>query len=422
MSLVKTSALNSISVIAKILTLLGVNKVLAMYIGPSGYAALGQFQNAIQMLTTFASGAINTGVIKYTAEYCNDEIRQRLVWRTAGTIALVGSFATSIILICFNEYLATFFLQDTKLGSVFVWFAFALLPFVFNSLLSAILNGRKEVKRLVVANILGNIFSLLVTSMMAIQFGIYGALVALATYQSLSFFVTLFICLRTKWFKLCYLVGSIDKDVVINLSKYTLMALTSAACVPLSNMIIRDFLGKKLGWEAAGYWEAMWRLSGACLMLATTTLSVYYLPRLSELKKIIEIKTEILHGYRVLVPFTGISCFLIYLLRDSIIQLLFSEGFSPMRELFAWQMIGDFFKITSYVLAFLMLSKAMTRLFIITEILFSAFFVCLVWFLVPIYGLVGVSIAHAINYFCYFIAIFISLNSYWPEVHLIRGK
>ncbi len=73
------------------LTLLGINKILAVYVGPAGYATLGQFQNAVQMISTLASGAINTGVTKYTAEYHEDDERQRAVWRTAGTIALSGS-------------------------------------------------------------------------------------------------------------------------------------------------------------------------------------------------------------------------------------------------------------------------------------------------------------------------------------------
>ncbi|MEL6948786.1 MAG: DegT/DnrJ/EryC1/StrS family aminotransferase [Pseudomonadota bacterium] len=76
----------TVRALGKMLTLLGLNKILAIYVGPAGYAVLGQFQNAVQMITTLASGAINTGVTKYTAEYGEDAPRQHAVWRTAGTI------------------------------------------------------------------------------------------------------------------------------------------------------------------------------------------------------------------------------------------------------------------------------------------------------------------------------------------------
>lgn len=384
-------------------TLLGINKILAIYVGPAGYAALGQFQNAVQMITTFASGAINTGVVKYTAEYHEDEERQRIVWRTAGTIAIIGALFTGLLVVIFSKSLAGWFLKDESYSGVFVWFAATLVFFVFNTLLLAILNGKKEIQRYVVANIAGSLFALIVTGVMVINFGLYGALVALAVYQSLTFFVTLMLCFKASWFRLKYLFGRIDKQTTKNLAKYTAMALTSAACVPISHILVRNHLGESLGWESAGYWEAMWRLSAAYLMLVTTTLSLYYLPRLSELKDHDEIKREILQGYRIILPTVAVLGILIYLMRDFIISVLFTSDFAPMRDLFAWQMVGDTLKIGGWILAYLMLSKAMVRLFISTEIIFALLFFVMTYFLTNFIGLEGVVIAYALNYLLYFL-------------------
>lgn len=60
-------------------------------------------QNAVQMITTFGSGAINTGVTKYTAEYFADEAQQRRLWQTAGTIVLIGSVITGALVALFNQ-------------------------------------------------------------------------------------------------------------------------------------------------------------------------------------------------------------------------------------------------------------------------------------------------------------------------------
>lgn len=410
MTLIKTSLLNGIAVFIKMLTLLGLNKILAIYVGPAGYAALGQFQNAVQMITTFASGALNTGVTKYTAEYYEDEELQHTLWRTAGSIALIGSLTTAVLVTIFNQSLAGWFLKDESLGSVFLWFAATLVLFVFNTLLLAILNGKKEIQRYVIINIVGSLFSLAVTAFMAIKLGLYGALVGLAIHQSLTFFVTLTLTYRTSWFKFRYLFGRIDKQSAKNLAKYTSMALTSAACVPLSHILIRNHLGESLGWEAAGYWEAMWRLSAAYLMLVTTTLSVYYLPKLSELQTNSEIKREIIDGYKIILP-TAAACGLaIYLLRDLIIRVLFSADFVAMESLFAWQMVGDTLKIGSWILAYLMLGKAMVKLFIISEVVFAGTFYGLTVILVEKMGLEGVSLAHAVNYLIYWIVMVIFIR------------
>ncbi|ART78824.1 O-antigen translocase [Oceanisphaera avium] len=403
MTLIKTSLLNGIAVVIKMLTMLGLNKILAIYVGPAGYAAIGNFQNAAQMITTFASGAINTGVVKYTAEYHDDEEKQRQVWRTAGTIAVLGSVITGIGVAVFSKQIAQWFLQDESYNTVFIWFSVTLVFFIFNTLLLAILNGKKEIHRYIIANIAGSLFSLAATSILAIQFGLLGALTALAIFPSFAFVVTLYLCYKADWFKFSYLFGRLDKQVVLNLSKYTAMALTSAACVPVSHILIRTHLADTLGLDAAGYWEAMWRLSGAYLMLVTTTLSLYYLPKLSELKDPKEIKAEILQGYKIILPVAAACGLVIYLLRDFIIGLLFTQDFIPMRELFAWQMVGDTLKIGSWILAYLMLGKAMMKLFIASEIVFAAGFYGWTYFFTSMYGLEGVTIAHAINYAIYWV-------------------
>ncbi|XOB99858.1 O-antigen translocase [Pseudomonadota bacterium DY0742] len=410
MTLIKTSLLNGIAVVIKMLTLLGLNKILAVYVGPAGYAALGQFQNAVQMLTTLASGAVNTGVTKYTAEYHDDVSKQHAVWRTAGSISLAGSLSVTALIIVFNEPLASWFLKDEKLSSVFIWFAGTLVPFVFNALLLAILNGKKEIRRYVVANIVGSLFSLAVTTAMAVNFGLYGALIALAVYQSLAFFVTLAITYRTNWFKLWYLFGPVDRKAAKKLAKFTAMALTSAACIPLSHILIRNHLGETLGWDKAGYWEAMWRLSAAYLMMVTTTLSVYYLPRLSELNEPSAIKREILQGYKIILPVAAVCGVVIYSLRDFIIRILFSVEFSEMEVLFAWQMVGDTLKIGSWLLGYVLTAKALLGLYIFSEIAFSVLFYLLVLFLAENIGLESASMAYAISYAAHFVFMYFALR------------
>jgi len=403
MTLIKTSLLNGIAVLVKMLTLLGINKVLAIYVGPVGYAALGQFQNAIQMITTFASGAINTGVTKYTAEYHYSEEKQQAVWRSAGTIAIAGSLLSSVIIFLFSEDLAGLILKNKDFAGVLRWFAATLVFFTLNTLLLAILNGKKDLIRYVAANIAGSLFAFVVTTALSIFSGLYGALIALAIYQSISFFVTLAICCKAPWFRLDYMYGRVDKEVAKNFFKFTAMALTSAVCVPISHILVRNHLGTTLGWEAAGYWEAMWRLSAAYLMLVTTTLSVYYLPKLSELTLQSEIRAEIIQGYRFILPCAAVCGILMYVLRDFIIQVLFTADFLPMRNLFAWQLVGDTLKIGSWILAYVMLGKAMFKLFITSEIFSAISFYVLTVILTKYMGLEGVSLAHALNYAIYWV-------------------
>ncbi len=405
MNLLQTSVLNGVAVLIKTITLFVLNKILAVYLGPTGYAALGQFQNFIQMVTTFAGSAINTAVIKYTAEYHEDESKQRAIWKTAGSIVFVFSLMFAFLILIFQRQLSLYIFHTLEYQTVFVWFAVFLLFFNFNTLFLAILNGKKEILKLVLANIAGSLFALIVTSILAIKLHLYGALIALSIYQSIAFIVTLFLCYRADWFKFSSLFGKIDLEITKKFSSFIWMALVSAICVPLSQMLIRAYLSQEFGLVYAGYWEAMIRLSTVYLMLVTTTLGVYYLPRLSELKMIDEIKKEVYLGYKFLFPLAVAGGIIIFVLRDWIIKVLFSPSFAPMQSLFFWQMMGDALKIGSWILAYLMLSKAMTKLYISTEIIFTLSLIALTYVCTQLFGFEGVSIAHLINYGMYWVVI-----------------
>ncbi|MDM1342063.1 O-antigen translocase [Acinetobacter pseudolwoffii] len=405
MNLLQTSVLNGVAVLIKTITLFVLNKILAVYLGPTGYAALGQFQNFIQMVTTFAGSAINTAVIKYTAEYHEDESKQRAIWKTAGSIVFVFSLMFAFLILIFQRQLSLYIFHTLEYQTVFVWFAVFLLFFNFNTLFLAILNGKKEILKLVLANIAGSLFALIVTSILAIKLHLYGALIALSIYQSIAFIVTLFLCYRADWFKFSSLFGKIDLEITKKLSSFIWMALVSAICVPLSQILIRAYLSQEFGLAYAGYWEAMIRLSTVYLMLVTTTLGVYYLPRLSELQMIDEIKKEVYLGYKFLFPLAVAGGIIIFVLRDWIIKVLFSPSFAPMQSLFFWQMMGDALKIGSWILAYLMLSKAMTKLYISTEIIFTLSLIALTYVCTQLFGFEGVSMAHFINYGMYWIVI-----------------
>jgi len=405
MNLLRTSVLNGVAVLIKTITMFVLNKILAVYLGPTGYAAIGQFQNFIQMVTTFAGSAINTAVVKYTAEYHEDESKQRAIWKTAGSIIFLFSLIFAFLILIFQGQLSLYIFHSLKYQTVFIWFAVFLIFFNFNTLFLAILNGKKEILKLVLANIAGSLFALIITSVLAIKLHLYGALVALSIYQSIAFIVTLFLCYRANWFKFSSLLGKIDLEITKKFSSFILMALVSAICVPLSQILIRAYLTQEFSLAYAGYWEAMIRLSTVYLMLVTTTLGVYYLPRLSELNKIDEIKKEVYLGYKFLFPLTVVGGIIVFVLRDWIINLLFTPSFAPMQDLFFWQMMGDALKIGSWILAYLMLSKAMTKLYISTEIIFTLSLIALTYVCTQFFGFKGVSIAHLINYGMYWIVI-----------------
>ena len=402
MTLIKTSVLTGISTVIKLVSAFVINKVIALYIGPAGLAIVGQLQSFTSIITTFSNGAISSGIVKYTAEYQDIEEKKK-IFSSSIVISLICSLIISIFLFTFSGYLSELILKDIQYSSVFIIFGATIFLFALNMVLISILNGQKEIKKYVLVNIAGSIFSLVFTSILIMQLNLMGALYAMVLNQSVVFFVTLAFVLKSSWFKLEYFLKGLDKESLSKLSKYSLMAIVSALTVPVSHLIIREYIGENLGWDSAGYWQGIWYISTMYLMLVTTTLGVYYLPRLSEIQDNKELRKEIFGGYKIIMPIVILASLIIFLLKEYVILIAFSKDFMPMMELFAWQLMGDVIKIASWLLAYLMLAKAMTKVFIYTEVLFSALFVGLSILFVDKFGLVGITYAYALNYFLYLV-------------------
>lgn len=410
MTLIKTSILSFIATVIKLLAGLVINKAVAVYIGPSGLALVGQFQNFNQLVMTAAQGAINTGVTKYAAEYGKESDKIPILFSTASKISLFTSVTVGIGIVIFSKFASEYFLKSENYSYIFVTFGFTIVLFVINGLLLSIVNGLKEIKTWVSINIIQSIYSLIFTTILIVFLGLDGALLALVTNQSIILIIVLWILRKHPIIKLENFRRDFDSIEARKLSEFALMAITSAATVPVSHLIIRDYIGRNFGWDDAGHWQAIWYISTMYLTVVTTTLGIYYLPKLSEITDKAELRKELWHGYKIIMPIVIIMSIAVFLLKDFIIWLLFTKDFLPMRELFLWQLIGDVVKLAAWLLAYLMLAKAMTKTFIFTETTFSLSFVLIsIWF-VNQFGLIGMSYSFAVNYTFYFLAMFVLIR------------
>ena len=399
--IVKVFSFNAISTLVRMLTGLISVKVVASIIGPCGIALLGQLNNFSTILLGVANGGINSGITKYVAEYKEDESAIKKILSNALQITLFFTFIVSLGLIILHNQLSRLVMLSDEYGYVFLIFGFTIFLYTLNTLLISILNGYKEFKRYVIVNISGTIVGLLFTICFVFSMGLKGALISAVSYQSVVFFITFWICRKAPWLSVIYYRERLDRKMLRRFLNYSAMTLVSLSVVPVSQMLLRGYVISEISMTEAGWWEAMNRISNVYLMVITTSFSIYYLPRLSEIKEISELRYEIFKCYKVIIPILLSGLTLVYLLRHFVVMILLSPDFYPMESLFIWQLLGDFFKISSWLLAFLMVAKSMTKTFIATEVVFSGLFVVLGYLFMNLNGVVGITQAYFVNYVIY---------------------
>ena len=273
------------------------------------------------------------------------------------------------------------------------------------------MNGFSKHKNLLFINILGQAVGLLVTLLLIYQDNINGALIAIVITPALNLLITIVGIAFRKNLISSLKISQVSFSIVNKLSPYMIMALVSAIALPIVMILIRNYIISEIGIKSAGYWTAMTRVSDYYLMFINSLLALYILPRFAEINTQREFRKEVFSFYKTIMPMFLVLLLIIYLSRSLLVNLLFTEDFRPIEDLFGYQILGDIARVLSMVIAYQFLAKKMFAHFIILEVfLFVIMYVSSIY-LIDEFGLKGAVMGHCMSYFMYFGIILLLFSS-----------
>ncbi len=401
--LFKVASLNSAKVITRIVTGLLTSKAIAIFVGAEGLALIGNLRNFLSSAQAFATLGLYNGVVKYIAEFKKSTLELSKIISTVFYLGFVSTVLVSFFCYFNADYINdTIFPNYSDYAYVIKVLAMALPFYALNLFAFSILNGFSKFKSILIFNIFGQILGASITIFLIYKDKIDGALVSVVIAESLIFLITLVGIANQRNLVPLIKVKNFSLTYVKKLSAFSVMAIFSALVLPIVTVYIRLYIVDSVGLKEAGFWEAMIRISKYYLMFVSSLLGLYLLPRFSEIDNVKEFRKEVFNFYKTIIPVFALGLIIIYFLRSYIVRLVFTKDFSPVEDLFLWQLLGDFIKVLSIVIAYQFLAKKMFWHYIITE----AFSVIIVFFtsiyFIDLYGAKGATIAHFVSYVMYF--------------------
>ncbi len=377
-------------------------KLIAIYIGPAGMALMGNFRNFLTSLESVSTLGFQNGIVKYIAEYRNDEKKQSQF--VAVLVVLIAAFSLliSVLALVFRTALNNYIFDDNfSFGYLFTVLAFVFPLQAFNVVFISIINGLERFKQLMFIHIFGNLLAFTVGALLMYYWTLHGALLSLVIGPALVGLLSFFTIRKDLIALLSLGQSSLDFKLLKPLFSYSVMALFSGIVAPVVFFYIRNFIMDLQGVTAAGYWEAVNRISGFYMMFITTLITVYFLPKLAVTKTRLQIRSEITTYIKWILPVFGVGLLVVYQWRMVFIRLLMSESFVPVSEILSWQLLGDFLKAAALILGILFYAKRIVVAYLVTEaISFLILFVSSM-FLIKRYGVEGATMAHALTYLLY---------------------
>lgn len=405
-----------ITVMSGVMTLIKIGigfiiaKLVALYTGPTGMALLGQLQSLVTAVNGIANAPTSTGVVKYTAENHESYEKCSPWWRASTYYILLITLCFTPFLLFLSSDIASWVFHDPDYQWVVIITILTLPITSFGTAINSVLNGLQNYKFYILTGVFSALISGILICTMIVFWGIKGALVAASLQYFFIGLVAFIINSRQSWMKFSYWIGRTDSQAKKNIFEFVLMTTVSSVIIPISLIFIRNSLVAHAGWDSAGQWQAVWKISEVYLGVLTMALSVYYLPKLATLESANDIKKEINSVVLFVLPFITLVALFIYLLRDYIIVILFTPDFLVARDLFAIQLVGDVIKVISWLYAYPMLAKKATKYFIGTEVFFGCTWVMLSLYFIEKHGISGANIAYVVNYIFYFLFVFFNLK------------
>ncbi len=402
MSLAKASIWTAASTLVKIGAGLLVVKLLAVAFGPSGVGQAGNFRQLITVLGVLAGAGIFNGVTKMVAQYHEDPARLRVAVGTSSAMVLGFSSLLALIFLLAAAPISQGLFGHTHYQGLVRLVALVQMGIAWANLLLAVMKGFRDAAGNALSLIIGSIIGVLAWLLCFKLGGYQGALLGMALVPALVVIPAMAMLIRRGTVPLAYFAPRWDNGLAGQLSKFTLMALITSATMPLAYVMMRNQLAAHYSWDDVGIWQGVSSISDAYLQFITASFSVYLLPTLARLTTKAEISREISKSLRFVLPAVAAVSLCVWLLRDVAIWLLFSEKFIAMRDLFAWQLVGDVLKVGAYVFGYLVIAKASLRFYILAEVSQFALLTLFSHLLIPAHGAAGAAQAYMATYIIYF--------------------
>jgi len=352
-----------------------VNKLLAVFLPPAAFACVGQFMNWMSIGQATSSLAMQNGWVSLTAQNKDNLKQLHGVWRGGFRITTFATIATCIlaVIFCFAAPLEKMLPGvHPRLAQAAILFALpGILATNIVTIASSVMNGLGSVRRWALIQTVSSLLQIVWVAFF-LYTGRLSVLSIIATQTVVAGFFAARVASRAG-----FNFATIRKsalDIRGPWMSYAAMGLVPMIISPLALMFIRSFIGTEMGWNAAGIWQGVYKISDFSASLFSAILTVLLLPRI--------VRDMTLADFRkVFYPILGrvvavmlVVCGLLFVCRDIVVAVMLSESYAPAANYMPIQLLGDLFRSAGWCFGMVLIARRETKVFLFIEVLSNLVF------------------------------------------------
>lgn len=381
------------------------SKFVAVLLGPAGVGIMGLYQSGLQLIQQLSCMGLSQSAVRDVSEANGSNDLQRiaktitvvrkLVWIT-GLLGLV-------LVACFSPLLSKASFGNYDYTIPFIILSVTLLLDQLSAGQKVVLQGMRRLKDLAKCSAFGVTFGLFTSVPLYYWLGIDGIVPTLILNSVCTLILSWLYSRKIKVEKV--------KVTPKQTFEHGKMMLVMGVSMSLSGILntavayaLRGFIQANGGVEQVGLYQAGFVIMTTYVGMVMNAIATDYYPRLAAINKdnqkcreAVSQQGEI--GVMILAPMLTIC--LIFM--PFVLKILYSDRFLAANEYISWACLGMMLRMASWVISFLFVAKAESKLFMINELSANIYYLVFSIIGYKTLGLTGLGVAFALEYVVYFV-------------------
>jgi PST family polysaccharide transporter len=406
----RATALLSASSLITIAAGLVSSKFRAELIGPSGVALAALLTAAVALISIPASLGIGPAVVRElaSADNAGDLVKAASVRRVAWRMRVLVIASAVVAMVLARAPLSRVFLSGTQNVGSFVTVVVALGLLMVADLQASILNGYHKVSALARISAITAVSSSAVSICLVVVLGLQGVAAGILASAAIVVGISCIYLRREaprppKVAKAASLRREMRSLLRFGLP-YTLSSMVGTGSVAVLPILVLHELGAR---EVAFY-QAAFVIAISYLGFLITAMGIDYFPRVSACRREpAQLATLIQEQLTLVLVITLPLIIATCAIAPQLISAAFTSAFRPAVTTLDWQLFADLFKFVSWTMAFVILARRGSSLYLLIESLGGAMLLLSTFFGTRVFGLAGVGVGFLATYIVYAVIVWV---------------
>lgn len=388
------------------------SKFVAVLLGPAGVGIMGLYQSGLQLVQQITNMGLAQSAVRDVSEAngTNDIQRiaktvivvRKLVWFT-GLLGL-------IIVACCSPLLSRASFGNYDYTIPFIILSVTLLLDQLSAGQKVVLQGMRRLKDLAKCTAFGVTFGLVTSVPLYYWLGIDGIIPTLILNSACALTLSWLYSKKIKIEK----VQVTPKQTIEQGKQMLVMGISmsfSGIFASIVSYSIRGFIQGNGGVEQVGLFQAGFIIMTTYVGMVMNAIATDYYPRLATINKdnskcreAVSQQGEI--AVMILAPM--LTFCLVFM--PFVLKILYSDSFLAANEYISWACLGMMLRLAAWVISFLFVAKAESKLFLKIELSANVYYLIFSLLGYKFLGLRGLGLAFALEYVVYFLQCYLIAN------------